>query len=199
MDTDKIPSAQPSPWQPESNPLLIAVYGKAIEELSELSEVITKILLWGIADINDATGKDYRTELMEETADCLCQVETVVKECNLIELADFIEHRKNTTTGAVWPFAEESVLAFCQKGIARLQIVLARCLIQGLHESDPRSQRDNRLWLAEEIGNFLGYLDEVLIECNMGELGAAIEERQKRKFAFLGMWLDSLRPKQIGK
>lgn len=61
-----------------------------------------------------------------------------------------------------------------------------RCLIQGMDEREPETNKPNRLWLQEEIADILANID-LVIEC-FGLNGDAIFERGHAKKERLREW-----------
>jgi len=69
-----------SPWQPEQNRLRLAVLGKLIEELNELSARAARCILQGIDEIDPDSGRSNRQEMRREVADvgsCLIVLEDI--------------------------------------------------------------------------------------------------------------------------
>jgi hypothetical protein len=64
-----IPPTPPSPWQPERDPLSIAVLGKMLEEVNELGAALSRCLIQGIDEQEPQTGYPNRNWLEDEMAD----------------------------------------------------------------------------------------------------------------------------------
>lgn len=58
-----------SPWMPDTNPLNLAVLGKAGEEGGEVSTACCRCIIQGIDESEPVTGKPNRTALEDEIAD----------------------------------------------------------------------------------------------------------------------------------
>lgn len=69
MDTDKIPTAIPAPWQPITDPIQIAVLGKLGEELNELGAAVSRALIQGVDGIDPDTDRANRRLIADEIAD----------------------------------------------------------------------------------------------------------------------------------
>ena len=73
----------PSPWQPETNPVRLAIYGKWQEELGECNSAIARCLCQGIDECDPETGKPNRQWLSEEIADIIMGYELAVEHFGL--------------------------------------------------------------------------------------------------------------------
>lgn len=60
-------------WQVTTDPLMLRRMGKTGEELGELQNVVSRIIIQGIDEIDPGTGKTNRQRLIDETADVLAQ------------------------------------------------------------------------------------------------------------------------------
>jgi len=65
------------PWNPETDPVLLALLGKFIEELSECSHMAARCLIQGIGEVEPVTFLPNRGELEKEIADVLATAELV--------------------------------------------------------------------------------------------------------------------------
>lgn len=57
------------PWQPESNPIRIAIMGKLLEELGELTAIVARCVIQGINESEPNTGFPNVLALQQEIAD----------------------------------------------------------------------------------------------------------------------------------
>lgn len=62
----------------------------------------------------------------------------------------------------------------------------ARCIIQGIDETEPTTGKNNRNWLTEEIADVLA--NAKLVIDHFGLDNDAIEERAERKKEYLRRW-----------
>lgn len=69
MDVDNGTPPPPSPWQPERDPIRLAIYGKTVEEIGELASAIGRCTIQGIAEKDPETGKPNVDWLEDEIAD----------------------------------------------------------------------------------------------------------------------------------
>lgn len=60
---------QPNPWQPMSDPVDIAVIGKALEERGEAIAAMGRALIQGMDGTEPGTGKSNRQNVQDELAD----------------------------------------------------------------------------------------------------------------------------------
>ena len=58
-----------SPWEPVSDRTDLKLLGKLLEELGELTSVVSRCLIQGIDEVQPVTGKSNRLWLEEEYAD----------------------------------------------------------------------------------------------------------------------------------
>lgn len=73
----------PSPWQPERDPLALAVLGKFAEELGEASTIVARCIIQGIAESEPVTGKPNADALENEIADVLAGCAVVIAHFGL--------------------------------------------------------------------------------------------------------------------
>lgn len=64
----------------------------------------------------------------------------------------------------------------------------ARCIIQGIDEAEPTTQKINRHWLEDEIADVLACAE--LAIRHLGLHRAIVEQRTKDKLDYLGVWCD---------
>lgn len=69
METDKIPTAEVSNWEPITDPYQLALLGKLGEEMSECAAAIFRCIIQGTDEKESTTGKVNRDWLTEELAD----------------------------------------------------------------------------------------------------------------------------------
>lgn len=62
----------------------------------------------------------------------------------------------------------------------------ARCIIQGINETEPTTNKNNREWLQEEIADVLA--NTQLVINHFGLNTDAIDKRAKRKMEYLKRW-----------
>jgi NTP pyrophosphatase (non-canonical NTP hydrolase) len=65
---------------------------------------------------------------------------------------------------------------------------VARCLIQGIDESEPVTGKPNKEWLEDEIADVLANVDIILSKYSLNV--NRISDRSKSKNAFLKRWHD---------
>lgn len=82
------------------------------------------------------------------------------------------------------------VLGKLLEELGELTSATARCLIQGIDETEPTTGKPNRQWLEEEVADVLACLDMLLIRCDIR--GNHIEERHDRKLKRLRTWLEMM-------
>jgi hypothetical protein len=58
-----------NPWQPDRDPLRLAVLGKLAEELNEAGAMVARCIIQGVHEAEPVTGKVNRDELEKELAD----------------------------------------------------------------------------------------------------------------------------------
>lgn len=83
MKTQDIDNAPPSPWIPETDPLNLAVLGKASEECSELSKILARCIIQGIEASHPETGEPNRAELQDELDDVETMLHIVRERFNI--------------------------------------------------------------------------------------------------------------------
>lgn len=66
---DEVAKAPPSAWVPTRDPVELAILGKMLEELGELTSIVSRCLIQGIDECEPVTGKNNREELMKELGD----------------------------------------------------------------------------------------------------------------------------------
>lgn len=77
--TDNIEDKPPSAWRPEQDLVRLAVYGKALEELGELSSIIARCMIQGVEECEPETGVPNRIALGKEVADVYSRLEQIVE------------------------------------------------------------------------------------------------------------------------
>ena len=70
--------------------------------------------------------------------------------------------------------------------LGELQAALARCLVQGIDESEPTSGKLNRSWLREEISDVLAGIELCVEHFDLNR--PQIRDRMIRKLAGLRKW-----------
>lgn len=92
METNDIPNTEVSDWVPMSNPVHLAVLGKAGEELGELISAKDRCIIQGLDGIDPDSGKVNRDWLTDEVADVAAMLLHIARRFNLDSHA--IEERK---------------------------------------------------------------------------------------------------------
>lgn len=72
-----------NPWQPERDPVNLAVLGKAIEEMGEAISMLGRCIIQGIEEAEPVTGKPNRVALEDELADVAATAAMVVERFKL--------------------------------------------------------------------------------------------------------------------
>lgn len=72
-----------NPWQPERDPLALAVLGKLAEELAEASAIVARCIIQGIAESEPVTGKPNADALENELADVAATMFMVIDHYGL--------------------------------------------------------------------------------------------------------------------
>lgn len=101
-DCKTSPTAQP--WVPTNDPFEVALAGKALEELSELSKVISRMLIQGFDGVNPTTGKTNIQELREEIGDAFTFTIMLADYCGIPE--DAVEERIEKKLNFCGPWLE---------------------------------------------------------------------------------------------
>lgn len=65
---------QISAWHVETDKLRLRKLGKALEELSELSNVLARCIIQGVDEIDPSSGKVNRKRMQDEVADVFTQL-----------------------------------------------------------------------------------------------------------------------------
>lgn len=68
----------PSPWEPTTNTLQLAVLGKFVEELTECASASARCIIQGLECSEPVTGKPNREWISEELADVLATMNHVI-------------------------------------------------------------------------------------------------------------------------
>lgn len=76
---------QPSPWIPMTDPVELAMLGKAVEEVNELGSAIARCIIQGIDEAHPTTGKTNRQWLTEEMADVRAVLATLQKQFGITD------------------------------------------------------------------------------------------------------------------
>lgn len=85
-----------SPWQPESDPVMLAALGKLSEELGEASARVARCIIHGINETDPDSSRTNREELCRELAD----VEAGIQALGLTtDLSISTVRRQNKVTG----------------------------------------------------------------------------------------------------
>lgn len=66
-------------WQITTSPRMLRRMGKTGEELAELQNVVSRIIIQGIDEVDPGTGKVNRDRLIDEVADVLAQIKTTIE------------------------------------------------------------------------------------------------------------------------
>lgn len=158
----------PSPWFPETDPVRLAVLGKALEEIFELLPLLM------VSPLRELPK--HTQHLAEELAD----VEATI----LLIAAHFkLNISEGATTGIVYTESLSSRSAVFQD----LGKAIARVIIQGIDELEPRTGESNRLILERHVGQAL----RTVIRLTTGNYGidrAFVSERSAKKRAYLAIW-----------
>lgn len=72
-----------NPWQPERDPVNLAVLGKAIEEMGEAISMLGRCIIQGIEEAEPVTGKPNRVALEDELADVAATASMVIERFKL--------------------------------------------------------------------------------------------------------------------
>lgn len=72
-----------NPWQPESNPITLAVLGKLAEELAEASGIVARCQIQGVGEREPVTLVQNREALQNELADVMATTEMAIKRFGL--------------------------------------------------------------------------------------------------------------------
>lgn len=70
-------------WHVETDPLTKRRLGKALEELSELSNVLARCLIQGVDEVDPSSGEVNRDRMWKEIADVKTQLGFLVEHFNL--------------------------------------------------------------------------------------------------------------------
>jgi hypothetical protein len=65
---------------------------------------------------------------------------------------------------------------------------VARCLIQGIAESEPTTGKPNRQWLEEEMADVMATMQHLVREFDLDI--HAMSQRVEKKYAYLRKWFD---------
>lgn len=76
----------PNPWQPERDPIALAVLGKLAEELSEAGAIVARCIIQGIKEAEPVTGKPNADALEDELSDALAMIEVCIEYYGLHRL-----------------------------------------------------------------------------------------------------------------
>jgi len=82
------------------------------------------------------------------------------------------------------------VLCKLAEECGELTSVISRCIIQGIDELHPITNKSNRQWLEEEIADVLTSMGLIIVELGLDI--EFMEERSKVKEKLLAMWLKVL-------
>ena len=93
--------------------------------------------------------------------------------------------------------SELRVLGKAAEESSELSTVLARCIIQGINESEPVTGKPNRRWLEEEIADVMATLSVVMEEFDLDH--DFIIERTIVKVGRLEIWKELLKDDTNGK
>jgi hypothetical protein len=91
MRTEDIVDKHTSDWVPISSPRTLAALGKLGEEAGELSAIISRCIIQGLAGVNPETGEVNLVALEKEIADVRGLSKLVIQQLGLDETA--IEYR----------------------------------------------------------------------------------------------------------
>lgn len=83
METEEAKFRAASPWHPEHSPRKIAILGKTLEELGELTAIIARCLIQGIEESEPTTNKPNRQALEDEIADVHATLARTIDHFNL--------------------------------------------------------------------------------------------------------------------
>lgn len=155
----------PSPWFPETNPVALAVLGKALEEVFELLPLIDQF----VPPRGHALPPDYWQHLAEELADVQATLILVIRHYGL-------EHRQDIEYSAIQAKNRDIL---CDLGKA-----ISRVLIQGIDEFEPRTGVSNRLTLERHVSLAQAMLSVLAAPHDL----TFIVERIERKVAYLTKW-----------
>jgi len=185
MDTDKIPiGLEASPWKPIDKPLHVALLGKMLEETAELIEASVVVLGYSNPPSgNVVTIFTARHALEEEMADVLA----LIYHCHRI----LYPAGHSFSARLALPHEEKTPLAAALVLLTQFQKALARCLIQGLEESDPATGLRNFDLLDAHITKVRNAQYELIERLSLNR--EAISVRIEKKYLYLTTWFDVLR------
>lgn len=83
MKTEDIDAKSPSDWTPERNIGTLALLGKGVEESGELSTILARCIIQGVAGADPDTGEPNIEALMDEIADVSALNSMIIKRLNL--------------------------------------------------------------------------------------------------------------------
>jgi hypothetical protein len=77
-------------------------------------------------------------------------------------------------------------LGECISELALLNQVIARCIIQGVHETNPYTGVENLIWMEAEIADVQANLELVIERFKLNKL--KLGQRRARKMKLLRIW-----------
>ena len=92
------------------------------------------------------------------------------------------------------PVTDKYILAILGKAgeeLCEAGSAIFRCIIQGIHESEPVTKKLNKEWLEDEIADVRAMLEHVEDRLNLDN--ERITKRTNVKFAWKATWFDSLK------
>lgn len=105
------------------------------------------------------------------------------------------DHEIPTGHVSEWqPITDQLMLAYLGKlgeEVCECGAAIFRCIIQGIHEAEPKTGKINKSWLEDEVADVLALLDHAIVGLDLDQ--RRIADRRTRKVAFKAPWFASLR------
>ena len=161
----------PSPWFPETDPVKLAALGKALEEVFELTPLVT--------DFPPPRGKTIDAEYWQHLAEELADV-----QATLLIVADYYKIDVVYT-----PRIE---MASARQALFDLGKALSRVLIQGIDGIEPRTGVSNHETLLLHIHQVLQFIDAFVDNPFNADHKQFIADRTARKRAYLLKWHENM-------
>ena len=102
MEDQEIPLAEPSNWQPISDPHVIAIFAKLGEEAGELISAKDRCLAQGLSGTEPRTGKLNKEWLEDEIADVLAMIRHTCDRLDLDVERIWLREAKKFTFKEKW-------------------------------------------------------------------------------------------------
>jgi NTP pyrophosphatase (non-canonical NTP hydrolase) len=90
------PTTVVTAWHVETDPFRKRKLGKALEELSELSNVLARCLIQGVDEIDPSSKEVNRSRMQKEVADVLAQMGCLIAafDLNMEEILERVQDKK---------------------------------------------------------------------------------------------------------